>query len=221
MDEDYVTPSITSPIELGDTTIAIDDNTGVVGGDAVYVHDDERFFQSIVSSSTENEIVLASSSDAPFGISASLEVGAWNMAVDGSVAEKTFSIHPPLNSDFDIYAITLSGLDDLSMDSTTFIGIVDGISTPLVIRHIDGGIKNIGMFTTNLGFEEQGYVVEYQAANKHSEYGIRARKNFRTTNGVSVRLVGSTEDKIQAVIGADLSSQSQLAIIIHGHVVTN
>jgi len=215
------TPNITSPISINETTIAIDSNAGIVDGHAICLKEDDKFYQGVVKSSSTNEISLSAPVDTSFTTLATIKVGAWNMAVDGSGTNKVFSISPPPDVKFDIYGITISGLDELKMDGTTFIGIEDGITNGIVLRHSNGRTKNIGFFVNNLGMEEQGFDVKYIDANRKSEYGIVARKNFSVTNGVAIRLDGSVEDRVDVIIRDDLSSQSLIAVVMHGHVVTD
>lgn len=215
-------PVLTSEISIDDVVFAIDDNTDIVDGDAITLHDGTKFYQSLVVSSTVNSVTVATPFDKVFTVAGtSIHIGSWNMAVNGSVTPQTFSIHPPPDVDFDIYTITISALDELGMDSTTFLGIVDGITNGFLLRAVNGTIKNMGLFINNLGFEEFGYSLIFPPINKKSEYGMVARKNIRETNGVSIRLEGGAEDTIKAIVRDDLSSQSLLAVIMNGHVVTD
>ena len=215
------TPTLTSSIAIDDTVFDIDDNANISDGDAITLFEGIKFYQSLVVSSTATTVTVATPCDKIYTVAASIEVGPWNMAVDGSTVSQTFHIHPPPGVDFDIYTITISGLDDLGMDSTTFLGIVDGITNGVVIRAVNGTIKNMGLFVNNLGLEEFGYSMRFPPINKKSEYGMVARKNIRESNGISIRLRGADEDTIEVIIRDALQSQSLMAVIMNGHVVTD
>ena len=214
-------PTLTSSIAVDDVVFDIDTNADISNEDVITIYEGTYFYQALVTSSTAITVTVSTPCDKVFTIAATVHIGPWNMAVNGSITPQAFHVHPPVGLDFDIYGLTISGLDELSMDSTTFLGIEGGITNGLLLRQINTITKNLGLIVNNLGFEEFGYDVTYTAANKQSEYGVIIRQNLHITNGVSLRLEGATQDTIQAIIRDDLTSQSLMAMIIKGHVVTN
>jgi len=217
---DTAQPTLTSPIAVDEVVFDIDSNAGIAGGDAITIHEGAFFYQALVVSSTALSVTVSTPCDKVFTVDADMYIGAWNMAVDGTVP-KTFEVHPPPSLEFDIYSITISGLSETQMDGTTFLGIADGITNGLLLRVVDGQTKNLGLIVNNLGFEEFGYLTTYLGANKKSEYGMLSMKHVRDDNGVSIRLNGTTVDKFEAIIRDNLASESLMAVIIHGHVVTD
>lgn len=217
-----IEPTLTSDIAVDDVVFDIDDNTGLVNGYAITLHEGANFYQGIVISSTATTVTVSTPSDRIFtAAGTAIHSGSWNAAVDGSGTPQVFSIHPPPGADFDIYTITISALSETEMDATTFLGIADGITNGTLLRVVDGDIKNLGLFVNNLGFEEFGYSLYFPPVNKKSEYGMIARKNMSEVNGVSIRLEGATEDSIELTIRDDLDSESLFAVIMKGHVVTD
>ena len=213
-------PTLTSSIAVDDVIFDIDTNADISNGDVITIYEGTYFYQALVTSSTVITVTVSTPCDKVFTVAATVEVGPWNMAVDGTTPQ-TFKIHPPAGLDFDIYGLTISGLSASSMDATTFLGIAGGITNGLLLRQVNAITKNLGLIVNNLGFEEFGYTVTYTTANKFSEYGVVMHKNISATNGVSLRLGGTTSDEIQAIIRDNLSVESLLAIIVKGHVVTD
>lgn len=216
------TPTLTAPIAVDALVLAVDSNTNVTDGDAITIMEGVNFFQSLVISSTANSITMTTPCDRAFTVAASVSVGPWNLAVDGSGTPQVFEACPPPGVDFDLYRITLSGLGaaDADMDGTTFLSIEDGITNGFLLRQVNGQSKNLGLFVNNLGLEELGFTLKFVTANKHAQEGMIASKSFRDRNGVSVRLIGEDGDCIRAVVRDNLASESLLAVIIHGHLVT-
>jgi hypothetical protein len=212
-------PSLTAAVAVDDTTFQINSNANVTSGDAITLYEGSVVFQSIVVSSTETSVTISTPCDKVFSTNAIMHIGPWSMNVNGSVTPQIYHIHAAPSASIDIYTLTVSALDDLAMDSSTFLGIADGITNGFLLRQLNGSRKNLGLFVNNLGFDEFGFEVTYTEANKKSQYGLVAKKNIHIQNGVSVRLVGSRGDQLQAVVRDDLTSQTLLAVIVSGHTV--
>lgn len=218
--KDTARPTLTGAISVDDTTFQINSNAGISNGDALTIYEDSRFYQTIVESSAANSVAVKTPCDKEFTTNATIVVGAWNMAVNGSAASpQEFKIFCPPTAQFDIYGFIISGLDDLEMDSSTFLGIVNGITNGLLLRFQNGIKKNLGLFVNNLGFSEYGCEVTYIPANKKSQYGILVNKSFKNCNGVSIRMDGSQDDEFEMLVRDDLSTQTLMAAIIKGHIV--
>ena len=214
-------PTLTTAIVVDDVRFEVDSTTGISAGDALTIYEDTQFYQTLVNATSGSAVTVYTPCDKVFTTSAIVQVGPWNMAVDGSTVSQVFHVHPPVGVDFDIYHITMTGLDEIEMDSTTFIGISGGISMGTLFRLNNGIMKNMGLFVNNLGLTEFGYDVTYVAANKKSQYGLIAVQDYHQKAGISIRLLGASSDAFEVVIRDDLTSQTLMAVIMKGHVVTD
>lgn len=213
------TASFTAAPEVGDTVFAVNSVTNMSVGDAINVFDDNLFYQGLITDITELNVTVSPPVDKEFTANAFIEVGPWNMCVDGSETPQTFQVHPPPLMQFDIYTLTFSGqgAEGVSMDTSTFLSISDNLPNGLIIRRMNDETKNIGLFVNNLGFAEFGYDLTFYGANKKSFYGMLAKKNKPVINGAAVRIGPS--DAIQVIIQDDLTTETQFSCVVHGHVV--
>lgn len=70
-----------------------------------------------------------------------------------------------------------------------------------------------------MGFEEWGWSITWLPENKNVQYGMIATAHFKDSNGAIVRLSGADNAEAYAIVRADFSSQTQIAIAIKGHLV--
>jgi len=215
------TPVLTAPASANNTVLNVDTNAGVVVGDAITILEDSHFFQSIVKSSTAPPgatITIQSPLDEDIIIASTIEVGPWNMNVDGSGATQEFSVKPPPNVAFDIYTITLSMTDNVVMDSGKFGGLPQ-LTNGIVIRQENTNNKNVALIVNNIGFKEQGCTTEYDDKAPAGVYGVTHQACVHGRSGVALRLNGSTNDKIKIMIQDDLRGLITMNCTIIGHVV--
>ncbi len=215
---DTVNPVITVDTALDDTVITIDDNTGIVDGDAITITEGTAFYQSLVQSSTDTTITLASPLDYAFTTAATVSVGTWNMAVDGSSTSQVFCITPPAGIKYDIVSINISITDNTTMDGITFGGITQ-LTNGIVLRTVDGITKNHFVIVNNIGFDEHGYSVVYDPKPPTGSFRVRARKILPVTNGAVIRLNGDTGDALCLIVRDDLSDLTLMSLAVSGHIV--
>ena len=146
-----VTPSITSAVTLWDTTLYVNSASGITGGDVITVYEQDKMFQTLVvtASTTANTISIQAPIDYAFTSAAVMEVGDWNMAVDGSSTPQTFSIKAPPLADIDFHTLNVSMLDATAMDDGKFGGIAQ-LTNGLIYRYNDGMNKNLALIVNNL-----------------------------------------------------------------------
>lgn len=215
---DNALPSITVNASIDDESIVVDSIADISAGDVIVLYEDDRFFQSLVVSATGNTITLGSPLDYAFTTSATVHVGDWNLAVDGSLLVKTAHLIAPPNAIIDIHTINISMVDNATMDGTTFGGI-PALGNGILFRLENGIIKNLPLVVNNLGFAETGCVVNYDDKVPAGTYGFRARKNYLKTNGTVLRVDGSAGDELQLLIRDDLTDLTNFNVTINGHIV--
>lgn len=214
-----VTTSLQYSTSVDTSFVSVNTITGIEEGDAITIYEGTHIFQSIVLDTTNNIIELSSPIDYAFTTQAEVHVGPWNMTVDGSSVAQEFHIHPPPLSDFDIYTVVISITDNSEMDSKKFGGITQ-LPRGIVLRLENGTTHNLCLIVNNIGFSEQGYTLEYDSKAPSGVYGLRVCKNYHERNGVSLRLVGSSNDAYKIIIQDNLTSLSSMNITINGHYVT-
>ena len=213
-----VTLTITSGVTLGDTVINVVSTVGVNVGDVITFYEGTRFYQSLVMATTETSVTVGSPIDYAYTTSTLIEVGLWNMAIDGSTTTQIFSIKSPPDSDVDIHSINCSITDSSEMDSGKFGGIPQ-LSKGIIFRFVNSIKKNLALVVNNLGFWEIGFDIAYDDKAPAGTYGFKARRHIPTVNGVILKLVGDGE--FQVHIQDDLTDLDLLACSINGNVNTN
>lgn len=210
------TPVLTSDAVIGDKVLNVDSTVGAVVGQAVTLYEGERMHQNILISSTANTITIASCIDYAYTTSALIEVGTWNMAVNGSITAQTFKIKAPTGRDIHIHTINCSILDSTAMDDGLFGGIAQ-LTKGMVWRFVNGFTKHLAVIVNNLGFWEIGFSSSYSDKAPAGQYGFRARRDIEGINGVIIMLENNAE--FQVIIQDDLTDLDLVAVTINGHFV--
>lgn len=214
---DKALPLITADTNLYDESITVDSITNVNAGDVIIIYEGCRFYQSLVLSAAVLDINLASPLDFAFTTAAIVHVGAWNLAVDGSITPQIAHIVVPSLCKFNIYQLNISIIDNVVMDSAKFGGIA-ALTNGILFRVVNGTIKNLPLVVNNIGFSEQGCDINYDDKAPAGVYGFQAKKNYPRVNGTSLRLNGDTNDKFECIIRDDLTDLTMFNISINGHV---
>ena len=215
---DKVTPSIIVDASIDDKSITVNSIADVAAGDVITIYESDRVFQSIVSTSSGSVISFVSQLDYAFTTQSTVHVGAWNLAVNGSSSPITAHILLPPEVKWDIYQINVSITDNAVMDSAKFGGIA-ALTNGILLRVVNGHIKNLALTVNNIGFSEQGFTITYDPKAPAGVYGFQAKKNYHTVHGISLRLDGSTDDELQCIISDNLTDLTLLDITVNGHVV--
>ena len=212
--------TLTEDVNIDDTSITVVSNTGAVVGDCINIREDTRYFQSIVSNINGNIISFASPLDYNFTTNAEVCFGEWDLSTaNGTLVNPIeFSICPPPNAIYDIYEITVSFEDNAVMYESTFGGITQ-LTNGFIIRISDGYTKNLCLVSNNAGFREYGFDNIYEDKVPSGTYAFSAKKNYKKTNGVSLRIDGKTQDKIIVIVQDNLNALTKLAVTVHGHIV--
>lgn len=213
------TTNPTFDIDANDTLITVDDSSAAVIGDCINIREGTKYFQSIVTDINDSIITIQSPCDNDFTTDAIVCFGEWNLATaNGADSSLSFFSCPPPNARYDIYSITISFEDNAIMYESTFGGIA-ALTKGIVCRIVDGYNKQLFLVTNNAGFHEYGFDTFYPEKVPSGTYAFWARKNFKELNGVSLRIDGANNDRIEVIVSDDLTALTKLAITIHGHLV--
>lgn len=214
------TPTLTSPVSVDDTVLNVNSNVGVVDGHAITIYEGSYISQSIVRSSTPAPgatITLNSPMDNGFTVSATVEVGPWNMNVQGNSGSPIiYSVRPPALGNFEIHTVNISMQDDSAMDSGKFGGIAQ-LSNGLVLRYENSTSRNLALLVNNIGFKEQSWETHYDDKAPAGVYGVTHTLNICDKFGVAKYLSGSDGDKLKIVVQDDLRDLSMINCVVGGH----
>jgi hypothetical protein len=216
-----VQPNLTSSAAVGDKVLNIDTNAGLVNGEAITLFEGVRHSQCIIQASSATTVTVTPPVDFAYTTAASIEVGRWNMNVNGSVTAQTFAVHPPPGIDMDVYELRFSMQDGTAMDASKFGGI-SALTNGIVVQFKNGFTKNLGVIVNNAGFIEQGFRTEYDdRAGGTGLYAYTGYANGPGHYGVAVRLEGATVDEFRVVVQDNLTGLSNLNFTIGGHAVVH
>lgn len=208
--------TLASDTTIGDKVLNTTDTTGTVAGDVITIYENDRIFQNIIKSFTANTITLVSTIDYIYTSNATIDVGDWNMAVDGSATPQVFSLKAPFTGAFNIKNLSVSMLDNVVMDDAKFGGI-PALTNGVTFRGVSTNTeKHFAVITSNLGFWEIGFDVAYSDKAPAGQYGFRARRNIFEINGTILKLVYDAE--FQLIINDDLTDLDQVAVTINGYI---
>lgn len=208
--------SLTSDSIIGSKVLNTTDTTGTITGDVITIYENDRIFQNIVASFTLNTITLSSVIDYIYTSGATIDIGDWNLAVDGSSTAQTFSIKAPFEGTFNLKTINISMLSSTVMDDAKFGGIPQ-LTNGVVFRGVSSyREKHLAVIVNNLGFWEIGFDINYSDKAPAGQYGFRARRNIEEINGVVLKLIYDAE--FQLIISDDLSNLDLFAITINGYI---
>ena len=209
--------TLASNSTLNGTTIVVTSATNITTGKAINISQGARIFQSLVKAVSGTTITIASPLDYAYTTGATVCVGNWNLNQNGSVTPVTFAVQPPPNAKFHITAISVTMTDDATMDDSKF-GSLTALTNGLIARRIDGSTANYFLITNNSGFYQAGYNTDYPTKVPSGVYAFRARKDLRNTNGNVIALDGRTNDQLQFIVRDNLTTLSEITVVVHGQI---
>lgn len=222
--DNAITPTITQVQAVDDTSITVDDVTGILdtGVHAINISEGGRTFQALVTDVTGLAVSFNAPLDMPLTTDAVVEIAPWNMVVNGSVTPRHFSVCPPAGVQWDVTRIMIGMTATAAMDDTTF-GPLTSLAHGVVLRATDGIKKNLMVVSDNGGFAERAYDASYPTKVPAGSYAFRVRKTYagQDKSGVAIRLNGSNGDCLEWIISDDLvdASFTKFSCVVQGHVV--
>jgi hypothetical protein len=203
------------------TNITLTGGHSCTGGHSICIKEGTHFYIGIVLSVTTNVLNLDTPLDYAFTTAAEVCIGNPNLSVNGSITPKIAHLSPPFGVQWDITRLHVRMIDVQVMDAGTFGGRA-ALPNGVVLRRSDGSGKNIANVKSNgdLAMMASGYSFDAKPPSGH--YGFTSYHVFGGQEhvGVTLRLDGSDNDEIQAIIQDDLTGIDVVKIVAIGHVVT-
>ncbi len=226
---DYYIPISKEVLELAvvttidSYTIELVDATNVIVGDYIIIKKGTRAYQAGVLSINGNVLTMDTPVDFNFDIDAIVESRIINLAVDGSINRVLAEFIPPPNAVVDINVLTLCITDSTDMDDSRFGGI-PALTRGIVVRKARNASGYISIFNAKTnGDLSHRMVLEYSDKAPSGFFGLRASKyiNGQEGNGVSIRLDGNLDERLQIIIQDDLTGLDSFKMTVRGHIVEN
>lgn len=177
----------------------------------------ERSFYAEVLTVVTNTITLDRFIDHDFPATLTLgRIVTNNMAVDGSVTPRIFSLRAgetPI--DFTRFIIHITGTT--AMDEGTF-GDESALAKGMVFRIVNGFQKTIWNIKTNGDFSVRCYDTDYPEKAPAGTTAFKSRCTFagQDKHGVVLRI--STDDVIQFIVQDDQTGNTAIRVFAEGHL---
>jgi hypothetical protein len=199
--------------------VSAGDYIGVFGGDTA---SPQFYFGEAISISSDT-IFLDTPLDFVFDSADNVVCTSREMNVDGSTTRQIFTIQAggvtsPIEVDLTRLIFTMTSTT--SMDDARFGGI-SALTYGIVLRQVDGVVRNFWNIKSNSDFIQLSYDVTYSDKAPAGFYGFRCRYTMsgQDKHGVTIRLEGG--DELQIIIQDDLSALTSFRVLAAGHVVTD
>ena len=213
------TPNITQTHNYGDMVLNVDDTTGITIGDAITIRDGFRYFQSIVASTTATTITLASPMDYGYDSTYTVDIGEWNMAVNGSTVHKNGYFYSPSTAYCYIHTIKFSILSTSPMDDSLF-GSLTALTNGIYLEtySTDQELGNaLNLITNNIGFMEQGWEISYSTKAPSGKYGLIG--TFKVKETIGNPLIMRPNTQLRLKIRDNLTNLTQFTMTVMGFMV--
>ena len=209
--------TLISNLTYGDNIVYLTNGTNCLAGDAIDIYDNQKYFQGLITSVSGNNITFTPSVDYNYSTTdTNIKCGEWNLNADGSVIPQEFYIIPPSNKAWDIESFGMQFIDTADWDINTF-GSQPALSNGFVVSVGDGSRKELFLIYNNGGFTLRGGVVQGFEKAPSGSYGFSVDMNFEDRYGSILKLDGTQDDKLTAIVADDLSAQDQIAFVVRGH----
>jgi hypothetical protein len=191
---------------------------GIVGGNEVLLLDvaADRVLQCVAVSVVGDVVTVDRPIDHVFTSATALgRIVTCEMAVDGSTTPQIFTLRAG-TVPVDVTRLLLTGLDDSSMDYSTFLGM-NALTNGLVLRIVNGFQKTVFNFKTNKDIVQFCYDVNLEGKAPSGQFGFASRISFggQDKHGVVIRLSGASA--LQWIVQDDLTPLISLKGSVQGH----
>jgi len=204
-------------------TYTMEFNAGhsAVVNNLICIKENGRFSQFKITNVATNTITVDSPIDYAYTTDAFLSYGKSNLNLSGSIGSPIRAmVGPDFDQMWDVYGLSIIIIDDAAIDYSKFGGI-GALTRGIVIRKENDYIKNFGNIKSNADLDLYGFTTQINEKTGGGEYSLVGHLNINNISGVSIRLDGSTNDKLVAQFTENLSAISKIEILVHGHVVQN
>ena len=216
---------LAAPTVIDESTVLLDADHLASVGDVIIIQESSRLYWTTILdfASGVNEPTLDSPLDNAFSTDAVVHIGDRNLNKAGSLAVPVKAhIGPIAGVKWDITRVHVSLYDDGVMDSGKF-GTITGLTNGVVLRQVNGNLKNIGNVKTNGDLTFLSSVHDYDPKAPAGFASLSADFVFGGPSHVGsvIRLNGDDSDILEVIIQDDLTGVLSVRIIPIGHVVTD
>lgn len=224
---DTVDTELSGSLPIGSSTITLYDSASalesVSGNIACSIVSDDNYFQTLVSGITGDVVELLMPTDKAFSDNDKVYLGQSNIAyINADISDqKTVTCHIPTNWDVDIYQLNFAMLNATDFDPGGFGSSEDPLTYGIIVREVNSSTNVMGVIINNISWALFGAESNYNL--KDAGGALIIRKNFPISNGVSYRLLGSNDDRLELIIRDDITAYQPDLITclasINGHKV--
>jgi len=206
-------------------TVDVVDSTGMTVGDHFRIINSagNYYYWGTILGIATNTITLDNPIDYAYLSGSEVTWGNINMAVNGSVTPVHFHLRtgsPSIPAPVDITRIIMSMATTDIPDFTEFGDIAGGLTRGLLMRIINGTMRNVLNVKTNADLAALAYDLAVYEADKKGINGIGWRLTFGSSGKMGVVLRVTENGQIEFVVQDDLSSLLNMNIYFEGHVTT-
>ena len=214
--------SLSASVAIDDYDITVVDATGCSPGDYFGVFNiagDRAYFGEILSIAT-NTLTMDTPIDFAFQSGDTATCLNRNLGVDGSTTSQIFSVKvgSGSSSSIDICRLMISMLTDGTPSLAKF-GDLDKLDKGLILRRVDGDIRNIWNVKDNGEFANLTFDYDPHLSTNPSQgqNGANFRNSFNgpDKHGAVIRLYPG--DELQLIVQDDLSDLTRFRVIAQGH----
>lgn len=219
-------PSVLTADTVVDThTITVADVAGVTVGMGILLRsvNDNRFSHFHVRIINGNILTLDSPMDFAYTVAnATVDFFTENMAVDGSVTPKIFSLRsgssPQIPTTADITRLIIA-CETTTSPALNEFGDIPILSEGCVLRHRDGVIRNIFNVKSNLELANLADMFQLYSAIGTGTNGFVSRIGFAGSDHLGVVIRVMPDEDLEFQIHDNLTGLIKLYVIAEGHVV--
>lgn len=209
---------------IDDVSIVVTDPAGFAPG--VYigvfsgVSGEERYYFAEVLTVVTNTLGLDTPLDFAFESGDPAIALTRDLDVDGSTTPVVFSLAGSGMVPIDVTRIMITMQTVTTPDLASF-GDITALGDGIVLRRVDGDIRNIWNIKRNMDFANLAYDLQFYSSIGQGADGLTCRYTFagQDKHGVAVRL--EYGESLQLIIQDNLTGLSQFRIIAEGHLLQN
>jgi len=219
---DIDTTSITAASVIDSVFIVVADTSSMNTGHLVYMKTARRYYEGKITSISNDTAFLDTPLDTIFPVNQVVRIGSDSLNIDASGGIVQAHVEPPDSVDWDITRMIVYIQGSGAMDDAKF-GDQTALAKGIVFRVNNGSVLNIFSAATNGDLAQHMYDVTYSDKAGGGSNAIRGRRTFagQSKNGVTIRLIGTTDDEFQILLQDDMDGLEKFNVVIQGHVVTD
>ena len=221
------TIELTTGVAIDDNQISVTCVSAPVVGNYVCLKEDNSFYQGEIKTVTGTNpytLTLTSPIDYSYSASGGCSEVSIAMNVNGTLANPiVFSVSPSNlvnNTRWHLTELTLQILSTSDVGDGLFGGLAK-LANGIVIRRVNGKVKNFMNAKTNGDLRVHGFDVQYADKPPSGLYGVNATINIRVQLGIVIDLDAETNDTFEILVQDSLAGLSTFNVVARGHVTEN